>query len=65
MPAERFFAVIGDLLYGTILTNLLTGRPADPTAQTNDVLDVVFHGVLTTAERKRQARRRKAKRAKR
>lgn len=58
MPAERFFAVIGDLLYGTILTNLLTGRPANPTAQANDVLDVVFHGVLTTAERKRQARRR-------
>src|SRR3954463_10082647 len=23
MPAERFFAVVGDLLYGTILTNLL------------------------------------------
>jgi len=59
------FAVIGDLLYGTILTNLLTGRPADPAAQAADVLDVVFNGLLTTAERKRQARKRKAKRAKR
>jgi AcrR family transcriptional regulator len=46
MPAERFFAVIGDLLYGTILTNLLSGRPADPAAQTEDVLDVVMNGLL-------------------
>src|SRR5262245_55594451 len=43
MPLERFFSVIGDLLYGTILTNLLTGRPADPAAQARDVLDVVLH----------------------
>jgi hypothetical protein len=51
MPAERFFDVIGDLLYGTILTNLLSGRPADPVAQTEDVLDVVMTGLLTDAER--------------
>lgn len=46
MPAERFFNVVGDLLFGTILTNLLAGRPADPDAQAADVLDVIFHGVL-------------------
>ena len=59
MPAERFFGVIGDLLYGTILTNLLTGRPADPKTQANDVLDVIFHGVLTDGERtvQRQGKR--------
>lgn len=56
MPLERFFNVIGDLLYGTILTNLLTGRPADPRAQADDVLDVVFHGILTETERKRPKR---------
>jgi AcrR family transcriptional regulator len=56
MPAERFFDVVGDLLYGTILTNLLSGRPADPAAQAAAVLDVVFHGILTDAERKRHAR---------
>jgi AcrR family transcriptional regulator len=55
MPAERFFAVIGDLLYGTILTNLLSGRPADPDAQAEDVLDVVMNGMLTDAERARRA----------
>ena len=53
MPKERFFAVIEDLLYGTILTNLLTGRAVDPDTQADDVIDVLFHGVLTdTARRK-------------
>ena len=50
---ERFFAVLGDLLYGTILTNLLANRPADPAAQANDVLDVIFHGVLKPTEGER------------
>lgn len=47
VPRDRFFNVVGDLLYGTILTNLLTGRPADPATQAADILDVVFHGVLS------------------
>lgn len=49
IPHERFFAVVGDLLYGTILTNLLTGRPADPDTQVADILDIVLHGVLSTS----------------
>jgi AcrR family transcriptional regulator len=46
IPPERFFAVMGDLLYGTILTNLLTNRPNDPDAQAADVLDVILNGLL-------------------
>ena len=46
VPRDRFFAVVGDLLYGTIMTNLLTSRPADPEAQAADVLDVILHGLL-------------------
>jgi AcrR family transcriptional regulator len=46
VPRERFFAVMGDLLYGTILTNLLSGRPTDPDAQTADILDVILTGLL-------------------
>jgi AcrR family transcriptional regulator len=56
IPMERFFGVIGDLLYGTILTNLLSGRPADPDTQTKDVLDVVLNGVLSDAGRERRAK---------
>jgi hypothetical protein len=53
---ERFFAVVGDLLYGTILTNLLTGRPADPESQARDVADVILNGILTDGERAKLAR---------
>jgi AcrR family transcriptional regulator len=50
IPRERFFSVIGDLLYGTILTNLLTSRPADPDAQADDVLDVILNGLLAAKQ---------------
>lgn len=56
MPAERFFSVVGDLLYGTILTNLLTGRRVRPDVQAKDVLDVIFHGVLADTERRKGKR---------
>ncbi len=46
IPPERLFAVISDLLYGTILTNLLTNRSVDPETQADDVLDVILHGLL-------------------
>lgn len=52
IPQERFFAVVGDLLYGTILTNLLTNRPADPGAQAEDVLDVILNGLLAREEKR-------------
>jgi AcrR family transcriptional regulator len=58
LPAERFFNVIADLLYGIVLTNLLTGRPADPDAQAADVLDVILHGVIAPAHKKTPAKRR-------
>lgn len=51
IPLERFFGVIGDLLYGTILTNLLSGRSADPEAQAQDVVDVILNGVLSDSAR--------------
>jgi hypothetical protein len=51
IPMERLFAVVGDLLYGTILTNLLSGRPADPDAQARDMADVILHGLLHEAPR--------------
>ncbi len=50
IPHERLFAVVGDLLYGTIIANLLSGRPADPEAQARDVLDVILDGILRHRE---------------
>ena len=57
IPQERLMAVIADLLYGTILTNLLSGRPVDVETQTADVFDVIGFGILSVAERKRQTKK--------
>ncbi len=58
MPMERFFNVIADLLYGIVLTNLLSGRSVDPDAQADDVLDVILTGVLSDPARKKLLRKR-------
>lgn len=57
---EQLITVVGDLLYGTIMSNHLSGRPASPQAQAGAILDIVLHGVLSDAERKRQSRARPA-----
>ena len=49
--------VVGDLLYGTIMTNYLTGRQVSPADQAHDVLDILFHGILSDRERKRHNRK--------
>ena len=53
MPVERITDVISQLLYGTIFVNFFAGlrRPSDE--QANDILDVVFNGILTAKERER------------
>lgn len=53
---DRLFAVVGDLLYGTILANLLSGRPSDPEAQARDVLDVILNGILSHGGKEHSAR---------
>ncbi|MEJ5277437.1 MAG: TetR/AcrR family transcriptional regulator [Thermogemmata sp.] len=46
VPFEQLFATVGDLLYGTILTNLLSGRPVDPDAQADAITDLILYGLL-------------------
>jgi AcrR family transcriptional regulator len=55
MPQARFYDFIGDLLYGAIITNLLTGRRVPPEVQASEMLDVIFHGVLSGKARRRLA----------
>jgi AcrR family transcriptional regulator len=58
MPVERITDVISDLLYGTIFTNYFAGQRKPFEEQAEQILDVVFNGILSDAER--QARRAKA-----
>jgi AcrR family transcriptional regulator len=53
IPPERIADVVGDLLYGTIFTNYFIGPRNSPEAQAKDILDILFHGVLSESERPR------------
>ncbi len=54
IPVERISDVIGDLLYGVMFTNFFTGRRKPPEEQTEDILDIVFFGILTDSERRQR-----------
>jgi AcrR family transcriptional regulator len=53
VPVERITDVLCDLVYGTMFTNYFAGRHKSLDEQTRDILDIVFHGILSEAERRR------------
>jgi len=54
MPVERISDVISNQLYGTLFTNYFAGAAKPWRQQADDVLDVVFNGILSRAERRRR-----------
>lgn len=46
IPTERITGVISNLLYGTIFTNYFVGRQKSFQVQVQDILDILFHGIL-------------------
>ena len=52
IPVERIRDNIGNLVYGTMFTNYFTGQRKANEAQTRDILDIVFHGILSESERR-------------
>jgi AcrR family transcriptional regulator len=55
MPVDRITDVIGHLLYGTMFTNYFIGQQQSVEAQAQDILDIVFHGILSDSERRNRA----------
>jgi hypothetical protein len=51
LPVEQITEVISDLLYGTMFTNYFAGRRKSPARQCEDVLDILFRGLLTETKR--------------
>lgn len=51
VPVDRVVNILGDLLYGTMFTNRIAGRRQSVDEQWRDVLDIVFHGILTEESR--------------
>jgi AcrR family transcriptional regulator len=52
MPVDRVLDVLGDVVYGTMFTNHFAGRDKPFESQAQDILDVIFNGILSDAERK-------------
>lgn len=64
MPVERISDVMSSAVYGTMFTNFFAGHSKTSAQQAQDILDVVFHGILapgasggTVAPRARTGRR--------
>jgi len=47
MPVERLMDVLGNLVYGTMFTNFFAGRTRSPERQAAEIIDVLFHGILS------------------
>src|SRR5262249_23098732 len=56
MQVDRITDVFSNLCYGTMFSNYFTGRQKSPDEQARDILDVVFHGILSESERPKMTR---------
>jgi AcrR family transcriptional regulator len=52
VPVERIIHTISDLVYGTMFTNHFSARHKSLETQVEDVVDILFHGILTPQEKK-------------
>ena len=53
LPVERITDVVGNLVYGTMFTNYFVGQAKPAEQQAQDILDIIFRGILTDRERAR------------
>lgn len=53
MAVERITSVMSDLIYGTMFSNHMAGRQRSLREQSEDIVQVVFCGILMPRERKR------------
>ncbi len=51
MPVDRIRDVFSQVLYGTVFTNYFAGPQKTPESQAEEIIDIVFRGILSDAER--------------
>ncbi|MFO0807354.1 MAG: TetR/AcrR family transcriptional regulator [Gemmataceae bacterium] len=54
IPVARITDVVHALIYGTLFTNYFARTARSVDEQVDDVIDVLFHGILSPAERRRR-----------
>ncbi|MGP0066977.1 MAG: TetR/AcrR family transcriptional regulator [Isosphaeraceae bacterium] len=52
MPVEQITNVLSNVMYGIMVTNLFNGTTTPPDVQAKEILDIVFLGILSDAERR-------------
>jgi AcrR family transcriptional regulator len=62
MPVERITDVMSNQMYGRVFTNYFAGRTKPLREQADDLLDVIWNGILTPPERERRSRKREESR---
>lgn len=60
IPITRVDDVVSDLVYGTMFTNHFSGRHKPLESQAQDILDIVFHGILSDRERNHREGKKKS-----
>lgn len=55
MPVEDLLGVIGNLVYGTMFTNFFAGTCREPEQQADDIIQILFRGILTPLGEKQWA----------
>jgi len=56
LPIDQMMETVGNMLYGTMFTNYFEGRSVPLCRQFDTIVEVVFRGILSPAERDRLAR---------
>ncbi len=54
ISAEQILDFIGDVVYGAMIANVFANRTRSSTIQARQIVDIVFHGILTDKERTRR-----------
>jgi AcrR family transcriptional regulator len=54
MPVEQITDVISGAIYGTMFINYFTGQTKPSDLQAQEIVDVVFRGILSESERRRR-----------
>ncbi len=54
IPVDQILDVIGDVVYGAMITNVFANRARSSPQQARQIVDIVFNGILTDKERTRR-----------
>jgi AcrR family transcriptional regulator len=54
MPAEQITEVISGAIYGTMFINYFNGQSKPSEEQAQEIVDIIYHGILSKSERQRR-----------